>query len=128
MDRATAYADEPFDHALTLATVLARVREELADLGCSAEGLQNTISEIVAESTNVLPPTSVMQLQAADALSQRLDRVAQLVRALEASIPGSWALDVRSDGELVRALLRLVGSDRQAERRILEEEGDCEIF
>lgn len=120
--------DELGDHRLALTTILARARKELVDLGGSADGLQDTISAVVAGSAAALAPNMLMQLQAADALSQRLDGLAQLVRALEASIPHTWALDMRSDGELVRALLRRVGRDRQVVRGVLEEEGDCEIF
>jgi hypothetical protein len=127
MDAAPAF-EEPCGHTLTLVTVLARVRAELTDLGRCADGLQDTISAIVPLSTGGLTPSMLMRLQTADALSQRLDRLAQLARALEASIPDLWALDMRSDGELVRALLRLVGPDGHVAGRITEEDGDCEIF
>ena len=115
---------------LALKAVVARVCGELVDLGRSADRLQVTISLIVADSPSALGVDALVQLQAADALSQRLDRLAQLAGLLEAKIPRGWTFDAdaESDGAVAHALSHLTDADGPSIDRAPRDEGDCEIF
>ena len=115
---------------LALKAVVARVRGELVDLGRCADRLQVTISKIVADSPSALGVDAQVQLQAADALSQRLDRLAQLAGLLEAKIPKGWTLDAdpESDGAVAHALSHLTDANGPSVNRAHQDEGDCEIF
>lgn len=117
------------DRPLALRTVLAGVRSELLDLGRSADDLQATIGEIAASSPSPLDATAQIRLQAADALSQRLDRLAQLAGALEEEICGECVVksDPRTVGGIAWVLARLHQAGPPLSRAP-EDEGDCEMF
>lgn len=68
--------------AVTLRQVLACIQDELTDLGDRADGLQAVIGAVVSQPAVVLDAASQTELQAADALSQRLGRLGQLVQVL----------------------------------------------
>jgi hypothetical protein len=121
---APARPSERFDTALPLSEVLARVRGELADLTRCADDLQATISAIVDSRAASLPPGAQMQLQAADALSQRLERLARLAALLEAEAAQGWVLapGPTASDDLHAILARLAAGVAA------DHDGDCEIF
>ena len=124
----TDVADQ-LDRPLALRTVLAGVRSELVDLGRSADDLQATIGEIAANLPSPLDAAAQIRLQAADALSQRLDRLAQLAGALEEEIGEACVLnsDPRTVGGIAWVLARLhMGGPPLS--RAPDDEGDCEMF
>jgi hypothetical protein len=127
MDGATD-PGERFDDPLGLRMILGRIRGELVDLGRCADGLQITIGAIVTNSSSRLGLGAQVELQAVDALSQRLQRLARLADTLEARIPEGWALDPTSDDAVTHALSRLADADGASVRRTPQEEGDCELF
>jgi hypothetical protein len=116
------------DRDLALDEILARVRHELVDLRDCADELQAVIGSMVIRSSVTLELSARIKLQAADALSQRLAGLAQLVRALEAEIPAGVNLSHGREPSLnlARALVRLGGG---AARHVTPaEQGDCEFF
>jgi hypothetical protein len=119
---------EPCDAPWLLDAALARIRGELVDLGRSADELQVVIGAIVASGSSSLAQDTQIQLQAADALSQRLQRLAVLTHALEAEVPKDWAFSPKAAGELAHMLAHLTDPDRPAASRPLRDEGDCEMF
>lgn len=118
---------EPCDRTLALRAILAGVRAELIDLGACADDLQATIGAIVANAPAALGSGEKVRLQAADALSQRLERLARLADALQASVPDDWTLDPVSGVEVTHAVSRLVSAHPIIRDAALEE-GDCELF
>jgi hypothetical protein len=114
---------EQVDHTVSLTAVLARVRGELIDLGRCADDLQATISAITAASPSAVGLDAQIRLQAADALAQRLDRLARLAEILETTVPPAWTLDPMSDDDLGRELSRLADAERAPPG-----DGDCEMF
>lgn len=125
---------ERFGDPLELRVILGRIHGELIDLGRCADGLQITIGAIVLNSPSRLGLGAQVELQAADALSQRLDRLARLADTLEARIPQGWTLDPTPDDAVTHALSGLAGAGRASDRhtqqagRTPQEEGDCELF
>jgi len=119
--------DEPNGEPLALAGILARVHGELLDLGRCADDLQAVIGAIVADQPGRLEIDAQVRLQAADALSQRIERLAELAAALGAQAPAAWTIDPEADGHLVRALSRL-GAGRGSAEYAAREEGECELF
>ena len=113
-----------------LGEIVALIGGELIDLGRLAEDLQTTISAIVVRSSSPLELDAQIQLQAADALSQRLTRLAQLVSALGAEIPEGWNLggNQNSGDDLTRAIASLGGAGGASQRRAPADEGECEFF
>ena len=122
-----ARGGEP-DRDLSLDDVLARVRSELVELGDCADDLQAAIGAMVIRSSTALDLSAKIKLQAADALSQRLVRLAQLVRALEAEVPKGVSLSRgrKPSQDLARALGRL--GDGAARHATPAEQGDCDFF
>jgi hypothetical protein len=120
--------DERFDRDPALGEILARIRTELVELGCCAQDLQATISAIVIRSPSPLELGSQIRLQAADALSQRLDRLAQLVGVLETQVPQDSSLDgtPKTGCDLSHALSRIGGGASIG--RAPEDEGECDFF
>jgi hypothetical protein len=110
---------------LALGAILGRIRGELVALGRCADDLQTTIGAIVDGSPGPLTTEAQIELQAADALSQRLERLAKLTEALEAEVCGSWELRPSPEAaeRLSRALARLADSHRAA-----DDQGDCDLF
>jgi len=126
MDGRTDLA-EPAVEPVALAALLARVHAELVDLGRSADDLQALIGALAAARPESLDAEARMRLQAADALSQRLDRLARLAEVLGARAPDAWTLDTRGDGDFTTALARLgAGAGSAAEDPA--EQGECELF
>lgn len=125
-------ADEAarLDRRVALGAVLARIRGELVDLARCADDLQATIGAIVTNSPSPIGLSAQIQLQAADALSQRLERLALLTGALETEIPEGWTLkpDLKSAGKMADILARLVDPDGRSACRALKDEGECEMF
>lgn len=121
-------AGEGFDCPRALGEILARVRGELVDLSHCAEDLQVTIGAIADGGSSELGPGTQIRLQAADALTQRLERLAQLVLCLEAEILPTWRLEhgVTPGDELYRAIERLCRSGDPANHP--GREGECEFF
>jgi hypothetical protein len=99
---------------------VAGLHAELVDLGRCADGLQAAIGAIVDAAATPLAADDQVRLQAADALTQRLDRLAALAAALEAQIPADWALDPATARAAAFALSRW--------RDAPETDGDCELF
>ena len=124
----TDVADQ-LDRPLALRTVLAGVRSELVDLGRSADDLQATIGEIAVNLPSPLDAAAQIRLQAADALSQRLDRLAKLAGALEAEICSECVVtsDPRTVDGIAWVLARLQNAGPPP-NRAPEDEGDCEMF
>jgi len=118
--------DTPVAEPVALAGLLARVHGELLDLGRCADDLQAVIGAIVAGLPARLDASALVQLQAADALSQRLDRLAQLADILGARVPTAWTVDPRADADLAHALSRLAGG--APAQPVTEAEGQCEFF
>jgi hypothetical protein len=119
---------EPAGAPWLLDAAIARIRGELVDLGRSADELQVVIGAIVASRSSSLARDTQIQLQAADALSQRLQRLAMLTQALEAEVPKDWAFSPKAAGELAHMLSHLIDPDGAAASRPLQDEGDCEMF
>lgn len=119
-----------FDSALSLGMILGRIRGELLDLGLCADRLQETISAVVARSATRLDASAQMELQAADALSQRIERLADLAGVLQAGVHGAPALDPdpKSSADIAHALSRLTGAGALSGHSTLAEEDDCEMF
>ncbi len=117
---------EPADRHPSLREVVARVCSELVDLSRSAEVLQATISTIVARSPAPLEADAQIRLQAADALSQRLDQLARLMAALEPGIAEDRTLggDQNPGIDLRQAIARLSAGALV----VRESEGECEFF
>lgn len=119
---------ERSEETLELRVVLGHIRCELVELGRSADSLQTLISAIVTDSPTTLSPSAQVELQAADALSQRLERLARLSELLEAVVPGDWTLrSTRSHG-VIRAFSFITNPAAPLARRTPEEVGDCELF
>src|SRR5437868_2192465 len=116
------------DAPLPLAAILAQVHGELTDLGRSADDLQAVISGIAAASEPPLARDDQMRLQAADAHSQRLARLAQLAHALQGATPAGWRLDAPGGSELARGLARLAETRSAAREGPTEDAGECELF
>jgi len=114
------------DRAPPLQEILARVRAELVDLVGCADGLQATIGEIVTSAPSSFGLDAQIRLQSADALSQRLDRLARLADALEMGVAPDWRLDPAAAGEVLSALKRLGGG--APVDRVPQDEGECELF
>ena len=129
---ATAHNAEPdaepaaADPGLALREVVAILRVELVELGRCADGLQTAIGTIVERAAARLSHDDLIRLQAADVLSQRLDRLAGLAGALEAQIPPGWTLDPASARDAASALVRLGG--KTAIGAPAHDDGDFELF
>lgn len=121
---AQAHDHDPAAHALALREVVAVIRAELIDLGGCADDLQAAIGAIVGRVGASLAIDEQVKLQAVDALTQRLGRLAALAGALEAQIPADWVLDPASARAAASALVR-VGDPAP---RGPQDEGDCELF
>ena len=119
---------ERFEGPLELRVVLGHIRCELVELGRCADGLQTTVSAIVTHSSSILGLSAQVELQAADALSQRLERLAQLSEILEATVPREWTLNQARDHAVVQAFSYMVKAGAPSARRTIEEVGDCELF
>jgi len=113
-----------------LSAILARLGRELDDLARCADDLQNTISGIVAGSRTALSLEAQVGLQAADLLTQRLDRLARLMGSLEAEVPQAGGLDglLRPSDSLRRDLERLGNDGGATPQSSPEDAGDCELF
>ena len=120
-------ADPALEDALNLGAILGRIRGELVELGRCADGLQATISAIVAGSATPLDLDAQVDLQAADALSQRLERLAHLAAALEAGVRDGRT-DPASDASITHALSRLTGAGGLSGAPAYADDGDCELF
>jgi hypothetical protein len=120
---------EQADRRLAMVDVIGPIRRELVDLSRCADDLQDTISSIVARA-GPLDLDTPTRLQAADALSQRLDRLARLVGALEAEIPERWTLDgaANSGIGLHQAITRLRDDAGARIGQASEGGGECEFF
>ena len=77
---------------------LERVAQEVADLARLGEALQALIARLAAGPAD---PAALIEAQAADLLSQRLEGLASFVRALAAAAPPGATADVEA---AVRAL------------------------
>jgi len=77
---------------------LDRVAQEVADLARLGEQMQRVISRLAAGPAD---PQTLMDAQGADLLSQRLDGLAEFVRALAQAAPSEAVTDVEA---AVRAL------------------------
>jgi hypothetical protein len=119
---------ERSDAPWLLDTALARIRVELIDLGRSADELQVVIGALVESGPSSLARDTQIQLQAADALSQRLQRLAVLAGVLEAEVPKDWTFSPSAVGELANMLSRLIDPNGALATRSPQDEGECEIF
>lgn len=121
---ARARDPDPTPPVLSVDTVLARLAAELADLGECADGLQAVIGGLVAAAA--IPPSGAVRarLQAADALSQRLERAARIAALLQAGAPAGWTVDATQAPGLGSLLARLTPPAPDA----THDEGDCELF
>lgn len=99
-----------------LSDSLDRVAQEVADLARMGEALQSVISRLA---TGPADPQTLMDAQGADLLSQRLEGLAEFVRALAQSAPAGVTTDVEA---AVRALT-LADQARRLTGRLPEPEG-----
>jgi hypothetical protein len=113
-----------------LSEILASACDELLELSRSADELQATIGAIVGALPRPLEPSAQIRLQAADALSQRLTRLAELVAALRAEVSDDWVLDPdpAATSELLRAIARLAEARGKASRQTPDDGDECEFF
>jgi len=84
--------------ATPLADSLDRVAQEVADLARLGEQMQQVIARLAAGPAD---PQTLMDAQGADLLSQRLEGLAEFVRALAQAAPSGAVTDVEA---AVRAL------------------------
>jgi ABC-type transporter Mla subunit MlaD len=115
-------------HPFTPAAALARVRTELIDLGRAADDLQVTIGALADALAGPLSAEAQMRLQAADDLSQRLERLVQVVVALERGAGDGWVMESDDSPGLFQALQRLPQPTAAPVQSRLEEAGECELF
>lgn len=121
---ARARDQDPTPPVLALDAVFARLAAELADMGRCADGLQAVIGGLVAEAATPPSGATRARLQAADALSQRLERVTRIVALLQAGAAAGWTVDAAQAPGLGALLARLAPGAAQTVR----DEGDCELF
>ena len=119
--------DEAFEPDPTVGEILGRMRIELVELGRGADDLQGAIGAIAAKAAAALTLDDQMRLQSADALSQGLTRLLQMVCALEFDVARGLRVGSLEEAERAIDIARRRAADGDAAEGPAGK-GECDFF
>lgn len=104
-----------------LTQCLDRVAEEVSELVRLGEEMQRVVSRLA---TGHADPQTLMDAQVADLLSQRMEGLAEFMRALAQAVPGEAVIDI----ERAARVLTLTDQARRLTGRPIASEGCGELL
>lgn len=123
-----AKSEEPAE-TINVASVLIRLSDELKCLSAKTEQLQVALSKVTA-ATDVENADALSELQTLDAVTQNLDNLSRVSKAIAADIPE----EVRTDASLILgqvsldALVQRLHCPRPPHTEATERPGELELF